>query len=337
MSTIADVARRAGVSTMTVSRVVNNSGYASPEVRQRVLAAVSELGYVPNALARSLHVKRTHTLALVLTDIGNPFFTTVARGVEDAASSQGFSVMFCNTDESAEEEAGHVRVLLQKQVDGLLLVPAAASSQSVELARRRRVPLVVLDRRVSGEPVDTVRCDSEGGAYAIVRHLVELGHRDIAVLSAAPGVSVVEDRIAGARRAFSDAGLALDSTRVLYGKPETGSGRQMAHAALALEPRPTALFATNNFLTIGAFAALREAGLRVPEDVSLAGFDDLPDALVLDPFLTVAAQPAYEMGRLGAELLLARLARTGPAQPQEIVLPVQLTVRGSTAQLNRPA
>lgn len=336
MSTIADVARRAGVSSMTVSRVINNSGYASPDARERVQAAVRELSYVPNALARSLHVKRTHTVALVLTDIGNPFFTTVARGVEDAASSRGFSVMFCNTDESEAEEAEHVRLLLQKQVDGLLLVPAAASSRSVEFARNRGVPVVVLDRRLSGNPVDTVRSDSEGGAYAIVRHLIQLGHRDLAVLSAAPGVSVVQDRIAGARRAMHEAGLLFDDARVLYGKPETASGRAMACAALMLAPRPTALFATNNFIAIGAFAALRAAGLHVPEDLSLAGFDDLPDALMLDPFLTVASQPAYEMGRRGAELLLQRLELGGPAEPAEIILPTELVVRRSTGPVPVP-
>jgi LacI family transcriptional regulator len=331
VSTISDVARRAGVSTMTVSRVINSSGYASREVRERVLAAVAELGYVPNALARSLHVKRTHTLALVLTDIGNPFFTTVARGVEDAASSQGFTVMFCNTDESEEEELAHVRLLLQKQVDGLLLVPAASSSQAVDLARQRGVPVVVLDRRVMGAAVDTVRCDSEGGAHAIVSHLIELGHRGIAVLSAAPDASVVTDRVAGARRATDESGVPLPGSHVLYGKPETESGKEMARVALALEPRPTALFATNNFIAIGAFAALREAGLVVPDDISLAGFDDLPDSLILDPFLTVAAQPAYEMGQTGAELLLQRLQETGPAEPVDVVLPTELRVRRSTA------
>jgi LacI family transcriptional regulator len=332
VSTISDVARRAGVSTMTVSRVINNSGYASLEVRERVLAAVGELGYVPNALARSLHIKRTHTLALVLTDIGNPFFTTLARGVEDAASGQGFSVMFCNTDESEEEETAHVRLLLQKQVDGLLLVPAKSASQSVELARQRGVPVVVLDRRLAGAPVDAVRCDSEAGAHAIVRHLIELGHREIAILSAAPDVSVAADRIAGACRAMNEAGLSLDDSRVMYGRPETASGKQMARAALRLSPQPTALFATNNFITIGAFAALRDAGLRVPEDISLAGFDDLPEPLILDPFLTVVAQPAYEMGRRGAELLLERLIQGAPDQAREIVLPTELVIRRSTAR-----
>ncbi len=337
MSTIADVAKRAGVSTMTVSRVINNSGYASPEVRARVLAAVTELSYVPNALARSLHVKRTYTLALVLTDISNPFFTTVARGAEDAASAGGFSVMFCNTDEAEDEEVGHVRLLLQKQVDGLMLVPASWSPRSVEIAQQRGTPVVVLDRRVTGAAVDTVRCDSMNGAQALVRHLIDLGHHDIAILSAAPTVSVVADRLAGARAAYQEAGLPLDEARILYGRPETASGAAMARRALALQPQPTALVATNNFITIGAFSALRTAGLRVPDDMSLGGFDDLPEPLVLDPFLTVVGQPAYEMGRRGAELLLARLTGTAPTESQEIVLPTELIVRRSTAPPRSPA
>ncbi len=331
MSTIADVAQRAGVSTMTVSRVLNNSGYASEETRARVLAAASELGYMPDALARSLRVKRTQTLALVLTDITNPFFTTVARGVEDAASAEGFSVMFCNTDESEAEEARYVRMLLERQVDGILLVPARASSRSLDAALARGKPVVVLDRAVTGAPVDTVRCDSEGGAYHAVNHLLQLGHREIAVLAGSPEVSVTVERVAGARRAFADAGLTLAEDRLLYGAPETESGAEMARAALALHPRPTAFLATNNFIALGAFAELRERGLRVPEDVSLAGFDDLPAALLFDPFLTVVSQPAYEMGHRGAELLLARLRGEGQPGPQDVVLPTELIIRRSTA------
>lgn len=331
MSTITDVAQRAGVSAMTVSRVLNQSGYASEETRARVLAAAAELGYMPDALARSLRVKRTQTLALILTDITNPFFTTVARGVEDAASAAGYAVIFCNTDESEEEEARYTQMLLERQVDGVLLVPATSISRSIEAARRRGKPVVVLDRRVTGAAVDTVRCDSEGGAYQATAHLLQLGHRQIAVLAGSPDVSVVAERVAGARRACAEAGLALTESHILHGRPAVESGAEMARRALALDPRPTALLATNNFIAVGAFEALRAAGLRVPDDVSLAGFDDLPPALVIDPFLTVVSQPAYEMGRRGAELLLARLRGEGPAEPQHIVLPTELVARRSTA------
>jgi LacI family transcriptional regulator len=176
MATIHDVAQRAGVSPITVSRVINHSGYASQETRARVEAAIAELGYVPNRLARSLRSKRTHTLALVLTDITNPFFTTVARGVEDTASDAGYTVIFCNTDESESEEKKYLQVLLQQQVDGILLVPARGTPDSIDLIRKQNTPVVVLDRRLpSRVEVDTVRCENERGAYQLVRLLIGWG------------------------------------------------------------------------------------------------------------------------------------------------------------------
>ncbi len=333
MSTISDVARLAGVSAMTVSRVINNSGYISSETRERVEKVIADLGYVPNALARSLRFKQTKTLALVLTDITNPFFTTIARGVEDAASEQGFSVIFCNTDESESKEAEYLNVLLQKQVDGLLLVPACYSGDSVTFLQEHKVPVVVLDRRVSDVKIDTVRCDSEEGAYRLTRHLLDLGHTRIAILSGPSSVSTAMDRVAGYRRALVEAGLSSRAELVYHGEFVQTSGYQMALQALLVTLRPTALFAANNFITSGAFRAIREAGLRVPEDISIVSFDDLPMASDMGPFLTVAAQPAYEMGRRATELLLTRLAGEGPAEPQEIILPTEIVVRESSAPL----
>jgi LacI family transcriptional regulator len=334
MSTINDVAKRAGVSTMTVSRVINNSSYVSQETRERVEQAVAELGYVPNALARSLHFKESKTIALVLTDITNPFFTTVARGVEDIASEQGYSVIFCNTDESQSEETRYVNILLQNQIGGVLLVPASGVETTVSLLQARGTPVVVLDRRVSEVCVDTVRCDSEQGAYDLIQHLLGLGHRNIAVLCGPQIVSTAIDRVAGCYRALADSGLDASAAHVYYDHFTQESGYQMTRQALATQPRPTALFATNNFIAIGAFGALRDAGLRVPDDISVVAFDDLPPALVIDPFLTVAAQPAYEMGQKAAELLLAHLTDKTPAEPQEIVLPTQMIVRRSSGPVS---
>lgn len=329
MSTIGDVAKRAGVSAMTVSRVINNSGYISQETRERVEQAIAELGYVPNALARSLRFKQTKTLALVLTDITNPFFTTIARGVEDIASEQGFSVIFCNTDESKDDESEYLNVLVQKQVDGMLLVPAVSSPDSAAFLHERGVPFVVLDRRIPGVSVDIVRCDSEQGAYQLVWHLLDLGHRRIAILSGPAAVTTAADRVIGYRRALAEAGISREA--VYYGAFTVEGGYQMARQALAVAPRPTALFAANNFIAIGALRALREAGLRVPEDMSVVAFDDLPPAIVIDPFLTVVGQPAYDMGCQATLLLLDRLAGKGKAEPQEIILPTELVVRESTA------
>jgi LacI family transcriptional regulator len=278
-----------------------------------------------------LHSKQTGTIALVLTDITNPFFTTVARGVEDTASKQGFSVMLCNTDESENKETEYLNVLLQKQVDGVLLVPACPSTESISLLQKRGVPVVVLDRRVPDAKVDTVRCHSEQAAYQLVRHLLDLGHERIAVLSGPRVASTAADRVAGYRRALAEAGLGGGAEMVYYGEFSRGSGYYITQEALAGTPRPTALFATNNFIAIGALRALREARLRVPEDISMVVFDDLPASLVVEPFFTAAVQPAYEMGHKAAELLLTRLAGEGPAEPQEIVLPTEVIVRKSSS------
>jgi len=318
---------------MTVSRVINDSGYVSPEARARVQGAIAELGYMPNVLARQLRSKRTKTIALVLTDIANPFFTTIARGVEDAARDQGYAVMFCNTDESETEEMEYVRVLIQRQVDGVLLVPATDSSASLQLLNKHGLPVVVLDRRLTAGRVDEVRTDSEAGAYVVVRHLLDLGHRRIAVLTGPETVSTAVDRVAGYRRAMAEEGLRPDDGLVVFGGYNEASGYEMTRLILAAEPRPTAIFAANNFIAFGAIGALRDAGLRAPEDMSIAVFDDLPPGWVFDPFLTVVSQPAYEIGKQAAELMLERLAGKAPAEPRTIVLPSELIIRRSTAAL----
>jgi LacI family transcriptional regulator len=330
MATLNDVAKRAGVSPMTVSRVINNSGYIHEKTRARVEQAIAELGYVPNMLARSLRFKQTKTLALVISDVTNPFWTTVARGVEDAASEQGFSVILCNTDESPNKEAQYLNVVVQKQVDGVLLVPAFSSVESVKFLQDCGVPFVVLDRRVPDSLVDVVRCDSEAGAYQLTRHLIELGHRRIAALSGPQAVTTAADRIAGYRRALVESGLE-DQAVEYYGEFSARSGYEMARKALAIQPRPTGLLAANNFILIGALRALKEAGLRVPDDVSIVTFDDLLEVLGVDPFVTVISQPAYEIGRRATALLLDRVSNPGPAEPQEIILPTQLIVRQSSS------
>jgi LacI family transcriptional regulator len=330
LTTLDDVARLAGLSTMTVSRVINGTGYTSAAAQARVNKAVAELGYLPNVLARQLRLNRTMTLALVLTDIANPFFTTIARGVEDAARAQGYAVMFCNTDESVDEEIEYVSVLIQRRVDGVLLVPAADSSVSTELLGRHGLPVVVLDRRPSSGGVDAVRADSEGGAYLAVRHLIELGHRRVAVLAGRESVSTSADRVAGYRRAMAEAGIGPELHTILFGEYTEASGHAMTTQLLGAAEVPTAVFACNNFIAFGAMQRLREAGVKIPEDMSVVVFDDLPQGWIL-PFLTVISQPAYEIGKQACELMLARLASNDPLEARTIVLPSSLIVRQSSA------
>jgi LacI family transcriptional regulator len=329
MPTIQDVARRAGVAPITVSRVVNNSGYASEATRQRVEAAIEELGYVPNTLARGLRSKRTNTLALVMTDITNPFFTMIARGVEDAASAAGFTVIFCNTDESEEEEEKYTHILAQKQVDGVLLIPARSNPDSVEFLQSKKIPVVLLDRSVPNVRTDIVRCDSKGGAYQLVKRLIELGHQYISIITGPQGVSTSDDRIAGFIQALSEAGLA-DHRRIYAGSFTQASGYELTTQTITDDPPPTAIFGANNFISIGVLKALRDYGLKVPEDISVVSFDDLPAAMIVNPFLTVAAQPAYEMGKMATDLLLTRLSGESSGEFQEIILPTEIIERQSS-------
>ncbi len=313
---------------MTVSRVVNGTGPVSPERRERVERALAELGYMPNAVARNLRTNRSDTIGLVLPDMTNPFFTTLAQGVETALREAGITLLLTNTDEREDEERRLVPVLLGRQVDGLLIVPSGDGSEAVRLCRDQGVPLVLVDRRPGVEGVDVVRSDAEGGSLALGRLLVGLGHRDSAVLTGPASVPTAIDRAKGFSWAFAgEAGLPAPV--VEHGSFTIDSGMAMARAAMALAPRPTALFAANNFIAIGAMRALEGLGLRVPEDVALVAFDDLPSVMITFPFFTVSAQPAFEMGQRAVAMLLNRAANPD-APAQDVVLPTELLIRRSS-------
>ncbi len=332
MPTIRDVAKHAGVAPITVSRVINNADYVSEEVRERVLKAITELNYVPNSLGPSLRSKRTQILALLLSDITNPFWTTVARGVEDACSANGYYVVLCNTDESQAKQDQYVSVMLRKQVDGFLLVPAQNSMETLLKIRQQEIPVVVLDRTVSDREVDIVRCDSGEGAYQVTSHLIQQGHRDIAILSGPPEISTALDRVEGYRRAMVDAGLPVNKENIFWGTFGQQAGYEDTIRLLRRVPRTTALVAGNNFIAIGAMHALGEANVRVPDNMALVSFDEFPPGLTVEPFFTSVVQPAYQMGHLATELLLSRLSGAPPAAYQEIVLPVEMVIRRSSVR-----
>ena len=337
MTTIQDVAKQAGVAPMTVSRVINNSGYVARPMRERVETAVAELGYVPNGLARSLRSRRTHTLALVLTDVTNPFFTTMARGVEDAANAAGYMVIFGNTDEAEAKEHEYIRLLLQRQADGILLVPAGDAEAALRIIRRQKTPVVILDRALHGAQADVVRCDINGGGYQLGRLLVSLGHQAFAIITGPQGLPTTDERTAGFQRALAEVDME-DNVRVYHGEIATvyhgeltqKSGYAMTKQSLSSSTPPTAIFATNNLHAIGALNALHDAGRRVPEDVALVALDDLKPTFATFPFLTVADQSPYEMGQKAVELLLHRLDGTAQSPFQEILLDSTLIVRKSS-------
>jgi LacI family transcriptional regulator len=329
MPTVLDVAKRAGVAPITVSRVINNSGYISQATRERVEAAVKELGYVPNTLARGLRSKRTRTLALVVSDITNPYFTLMARGVEDVAGASDYSVVYCNTDESEAKEEKYVNLLAQRQVDGVLLVPSCGNVKTIKFLLSNGINVVALDRRVSGVKIDAVRSDSEEGAYRLVKLLIGLGHKRIAMITGPSDVSTAVDRVTGYQRALAEAGQG-ENELVYYGTFNQESGYEFTKQAMMHSPKPTAIFGANNFITIGIIKALHDLNVDVPEDISVVGFDDLPESMLLSPFLTVAAQPAYEMGRIATELLLKRISGELSGGYETLVLPTKVIEREST-------
>jgi LacI family transcriptional regulator len=325
--TLHDVARHAGVSPMTVSRVVNGTGPVSSERRERVEHALVELGYMPNAVARNLRTKRSDTIGLVLPDMTNPFFTTLAQGVETALREAGISLLLANTDEREDEERRLVPVLLGRQVDGLLIVPSGDGGEAVRLCREQGVPVVLVDRRPGIDGVDVVRSDAEGGSLELGRLLVGLGHRNATVLTGPASVPTAVDRARGFGQAFTDE--ALPPPVVEYGTFTIAGGKAMAKAVMTRDPRPTALFAANNFIAIGVMHALEELGLDVPRDVALVGFDDLPRAMITFPFFTVAAQPAFAMGQRAVSVLLDRQASPN-APARDEVFPTELVIRRSS-------
>ncbi len=329
MVTIRDVAKRAGVAPITVSRVINNASYISDETRERVEAAIKELHYIPNALSQSLRFKKTNTIALIVSDITNPFWTTVTRGVEDASSEGGLSVILCNTDERQDKLESYVKLLLQRQTDGFLLVPINSDASLIHRIQRREIPLVVLDRPLPG--VDVVRSDSEGGAHAMTHYLLGLGHRRIAMLTGPLTIATSHQRLSGYQRALNDLGLSPDETLVIEGQFKQEAGYSMVKTLFdRVNPPPTALFAGNNLIAVGAMRALYELGLNIPDDISVVTFDDLP-FFFGQPFLTLVAQSPYQLGWQAAKRLIDHINDTGDRTPIELVLPVELTVRSSCA------
>lgn len=322
--TVREVAHLAGVGTMTVSRVVNRQGYVSEKTRSRVESAIATLGYIPNQQARGLRTKQTRAIALIVSDITNPFFTTMVQGVEEAARKAGYVVLLSNSNESAATEDEAVRLLVAKGVDGVLLVPASHPKDLLTFLSSHHVPAVVLDRKVS-DGTDGVRCDPREAVQTLARILTESGHRRFAVLAGPDDLSTSNERVSIFAREAQAAGAQIC---VWHGPMTVVEGARLALNAVASDFKPTAIFAVNNFLSIGALNALTKQGFRIPEDLSLVGFDDLPETLLTFPFLTIASQAAYDLGKVGFERLLLRIAT--PDRPcEEILLPTSVILRHS--------
>lgn len=326
MAGIKDVAARAGVSPATVSRVLNGHPAVSPGTRDRVHAAVEALAYRPNGIARSLRTRRTRTLGLVISDVLNPYFTALARAVEEEARLLGDSVIIGNADERPEQQDHHIRTLLDRRIDGLLLSPTDGGSPLILDAVRAGTPVVFVDRWLPGVDVPVVRADGRAAVRDLVDHLLGLGHRRLAIIAGPPSTTTGRERVAAFREALLAHGEELPARHVGEGDFQAASGRAAMGRFLDLPRPPDAVFAADNLMALGALDEIRARGLRVPQDVALVAFDDIPWFVHTDPPITAIAQPTGELGRAAVRALAARVA--GRAA-DSVTLPARLVVRRS--------
>ncbi len=328
MATIQDVARHAQVSAATVSRVLNSTGNVDPDLVRRVRAAVVALAYQPNGVARSLRRRESSLWAVIVSDVGNPFFTSMVRGVEDAAQGSGYSAVLCNSDESPGKEAGYIAAAAAERMAGVIISPASTRDTDVTPLLDLGIPVVAVDRRLHGVAADTVLVDNEQAAEEATEHLIDMGYRRIACITGPRQAMTAGERLTGYQRALHRRGQDLQPSLVRHADFRERGGYE-AMASLLADVGPDAVFVANNLMTIGALECLIHHGIEVPREVGVVGFDEIPWADLVRPSLSTVAQPTYEMGKTAGQLLTAR--RASPDKPCEtVVLRTTLNVRASS-------
>ena len=328
MASIKDVARQANVSISTVSHVVNRTRFVSDKVRQDVEAAIRALDYVPSAVARSLKSNTTKTLGMLIPNCSNPYFAEIVRSVEDHCFASGYTLILCNTDDEPHRQSVYLQVLAEKRVDGLIIISTGEDSDLLQLLEGLTTPTVLLDREVSHSHCDLVETAHAQGAQMATEHLLQLGHRRIACIGGPADLSSSSQRIQGWRNALEKANLSAD---LLWHSDFSSQGGFAAMQAVLQSPQPpSAVFICNDLMGIGALSAAHEAGVRVPQDLSLVGFDDIELARFTSPPLTTIVQPKQQIGMLAVDMLLERI-QGGRTDTKQVLLQPALTVRASTA------
>ena len=331
--TITDVARAANVHASTVSRVLNGRAELSllPETRERVIAAATRLGYRPSALARGLRLRRTFTLGMLVPDITNPVFPSIIKGVEGAAHTRGYHLILCNTDDSFEREASYLRVLREWRVDGILIASSSTADSTIAELRREKVPFVLLNSASRASDDLAVVPDNRHGVSAALDHLIQLGHRRIGLIAAPQTTMTGQERLLAARAALRRHHIAHDDALVAVADSFSEVSGYRAARRLLLDGEPlTAIFCANDLIALGAIRLAREIGLVVPDDLSVVGFNDIPQSELFDPPLTTVRVPQEEMGILAAAVLIDALEGKHLARRQ-VMLETELIVRASTA------
>ncbi|MGA8232917.1 MAG: LacI family DNA-binding transcriptional regulator [Candidatus Acidiferrales bacterium] len=332
ITTMKHIAERAQVSLGTVSNVVNGTTPVREHLRERVLEAIRTLGYQPSQLARGLRRNSTNMLGMVIPDITNPFFPGVVRGVEDVAFKGSYRVVLCNTDNDPAKEQAYLDELRSYRPAGLLVIPAVESNLAAELGlpMPSHVAVVCIDRRPADWKGDAVLAANEEGAFQATEHLLNMGHTRVASICGPSHVTTALERLAGFRKALAKQGVRIPPEYIQEAKFDRESGYRSAMCLLTMSPRPTAIFAANDLVALGALMAARELGLNCPKDVSVIGFDNLDIGMFTDPALSSVHQPGYQMGARAARLILERI-KGKKGRAQQIVLPAELRLRNSVA------
>jgi DNA-binding LacI/PurR family transcriptional regulator len=331
-ASIKDVAIKAGVSSATVSRVLTEKPYISENARLKVMEAVKELGYQPSRVARSLRVRTTQIIGLIIPDVQNPFYTSLVRAIEDQAYAHNYTLFLCNTDENRQKETLYVDLMIAERVAGVIIIPAQETGSSLLKLLKMNIPVVAVDRRIKDKDLDLVILNNLAASYELIVHLIKQGHRHIAAILGSFEITTGRERFEGYKAALADNGIELDPSLIRTGSPKEIAGYKFANELLSLPNPPTALFTGNNMLTFGALRAIRERGLNIPRDLSLVAFDDLDWMSLISPKLTVISQPTYEMGKMSFDLLLRRISE--PNHPfEQIIFKAELKIRESTCPL----
>lgn len=331
--TIKDIAEKLGVSVATVSRALNNTGYVNEETRKKIIEVADALGY-ERYKERETSKTKTNLVGVIVSDITNPFFTQIVRGIEDVLSCSGYSLLLCNADENIEKEIHYLKVLQDKNVDGIILVPAGGDHKGIKDIVNRGIPLVLVDRLINGLDVDAVIIDNVSGAYEGVSHLILEGYRRIGIIVGPLEVMTAKERLEGYKRALHDNGIEFDETLVEFGRYTQDGGYKAAKNLIRRE-KPDAIFVTNNVMTTGALLAIKELGLKIPDEIGIVGFDDLEWAPLMDPPLTTISQPIYSIGTTSAQLLLRRLGRSQKLRKEVVILKPALIIRESSKRGKR--
>jgi LacI family transcriptional regulator len=331
MSTMKRVAERAGVSIATVSRVVNKSGFVAPPLQKVVMEAMEALRYQPSAVARGLRTQETRSIGVLVPQLSQPFFSSLAYAIERTLFGHGYRAFLCSAEEDAAEESAYIDMLLSQRVDGLILVPTGQSMANVDRVLQAKVCVVLVDRDLPMLKIDRVLSDNFNGAYKLARHLIDLGHRRIGIISAPQHSGSIARRVAGIKHAFQEAGIQQEQDLFAEGALEQFQlGFTVAQEFLQSSRPPTAVIALNDVIAVGTLHAAWKAGLSLPGDLSVTGFDDIALARYTMPELTTAAQPVFEMGKQAALLLLRRIKKPD-LKVRRTLLPTSLVIRGSTA------